>query len=515
MGPTTLPRKLAAILCADVAGYSRLMGRDEDLTHRTLCAYLDLIAQRVKAHRGEITHYAGDAVLAKFDAALDALSCASDMQKCLRTSNASLPADQRLEFRVGVNLGDVIEDRGDIYGEGVNVAARLESLADAGGICISESIKVAIGSKLSWQYQFLGEQRVKNIADPVRAYRVVVTPAGAGSATLPAKPAIKLPGKPSLAILPFKTLNAGSQQESLADGLRIDIQGALVKIAGLLVIAPSTTNTYRKKEISPQQAAAEMGVEHILDGNVQRSGNRVRVTVFLIDAASNEFVWTERYDRALDDAFTVQDEITEKIVTALDVKLASGEAARIWRKTIKDPEARECFYRGLHGYMKGNRESMRVAREKFEQVVRLAPSSPLGPTYLAFSHWWDAFRRWSDSPPDSFEQAAEWAQRAMAMEDADGQAHTVMAHVHLHRREHDKALAVAQQAVSIRPQCVNANGHLGNILYYCDRPGEAVEQMKRATRPCTHPGSWTYWRPATRKPVNWTLQQRRRRKRCA
>ncbi len=185
MGPTPLPRKLAAILYADVAGYSRLMGRDEDQTHRTLCDCLDLIAQRVEAHRGEIKHYAGDAVLAKFDAVLDALSCATDMQKCLNTSNANLPADQRLEFRVGVNLGDVIEDRGDIYGEGVNVAARLESLAEAGGICISESIRVAIGNKLSCQYQLLGEQQFKNIADPVRTYRVVVTPANVGTATLP------------------------------------------------------------------------------------------------------------------------------------------------------------------------------------------------------------------------------------------------------------------------------------------------------------------------------------------
>ncbi len=184
----------------------------------------------------------------------------------------------------------------------------------------------------------------------------------------------------------------------------------------------------------------------------------------------------------LDDAFEVQDEITEKIVTALDVKLASGEPAKIWRKTIKDPKAREYFYRGLHEFMKGNKEAMAIARQNFERVDKLAPESSLGPTYVAFSHWWDAFRGWSDTPARSLEQAAEWAQKAMAMEDADGQAHTVMAHIHLLRREHDKALEVAQQAVSIRPQCVNANGHLGNILYYYGKPGEAVEHVKRAIR---------------------------------
>ncbi|MFQ6022310.1 MAG: tetratricopeptide repeat protein [Acidiferrobacterales bacterium] len=476
-----LPRKLAAILYADVAGYSRLMGSDEDETHRTLCDHLDLIAQSIKTHRGDVMHYAGDAVLAKFDAVLDALSCARDVQERLRARNADLPADRRLEFRIGVNLGDVIEDRSDIYGEGVNLAARLESLADAGGICISESVKVAIGNKLSCQYESLGEQRVKNIAEPIRAYRVLLTP-GDGRAAPPAKPVIKLPDRPSLAILPFKTVSGDVEQESLADGLRIDVQAALVKIAGLLVIAIATTNTYRNKEISAAQAAAEMGVRHILEGNVQKSGNRVRITVSLIDSTSKQVVWTERYDRVLDDAFEVQDEITEKIVTALDVKLASGEPAKVWRKTIKDPKAREYFYRGLHEFMKGDKEAMGIARENFERVARLAPDSPLGPTYVAFSHWWDAFRGWSDLPSQSLDLAAEWAEKAMAMEDCDGQAHTVMGHIHLLRREHDQALAVAERAVSLRPQCVHANGHLGNILYYCGRPGEAVDYVKRAIR---------------------------------
>jgi TolB-like protein/Flp pilus assembly protein TadD len=454
------------------------MGGDEDGTHRTLCNHLDLIAESVQRHRGQVMHYAGDAVLAKFDAVLDALSCATDVQARLRACNADLSPDQRVEFRIGVNLGDVIEDRGDIYGEGVNVAARLESLASPGGVCISESVKVAVGSKLPCEYESMGEQRVKNITDPVQAYRVQPT----DTPLPPAKPAIKPPDQPSIAILPFKTVSGNVEQESLADGLRIDIQAALVKMAGLLIIAPATTNTYRNKEIAPEQAAGEMGVRYVLEGNVQKAGNRVRITVALIDAASKQVVWTERYQRVLDDTFEVQDAITEKIVTALDVKLASGEVARIWRKTIKDPKAREYFYRGLHEFMKGNKEAMATARENFERVTQLTPHSPLGPTYVAFSHWWDAFRGWSDAPARSLEQAAEWAQKAMAMEDADGQAHTVMAHIHLLRREHDKALEVAQQAVSIRPQCVNANGHLGNILYYYGKPGEAAEHVRRAIR---------------------------------
>ncbi len=481
MDSNRLPRRLAAILYADVAGYSRLMGGDEDSTHRTLCNHLDLIAESVQRHRGQVMHYAGDAVLARFDAALDALSCATDVQTRLRTCNADLPTEQRVEFRVGVNLGDVIEDRGDIYGEGVNVAARLESLADPGGVCISDSVKVAIGGKLSCEYESMGEQRVKNIAEPVRAYRVLLT--SSSGAPLPsAKPAIKPPDGPSLAILPFKTTSGDIEQESLADGVRYDIQTALVKLAGLTVIASATAYTYRNKDIAVEQAAAEMGVRHVLEGHIQKSGNRIRITVALIDAVSKQVVWTERYDRVLDDSFEVQDEITEKIVTALDVKLASGEPAKIWRKTIKDPKAREYYYRGLHEYMKGNKEAMAIARENFERVTRLAPDSALGPTHVAFSHWWDAFRGWSDSPSRSLDLAGEWAAKAITMEDADGQAHAVMAHVHLLRREHDKALEVAQQAVFIRPQCVHANGHLGNILYYYGKPVEAAERVKRAIR---------------------------------
>ena len=476
-----LPRRLAGILYADVVGYSRLMGGDEDSTHRTVCNHLDLIAESVHRHHGQVMHYAGDAVLTKFDAALDALSCATDVQTRLRTCNADLPADQRVEFRMGVNLGDVIEDRGDIYGEGVNVAARLESLADPGGVCVSESVKVAVGAKLACEYEPMGEQRVKNIADPVRAYRVLLT--SSGGAPLPAaKPALKLPDRPSLAILPFKTVSGDVEQESLADGVRYDIQTALMKLAGLAVIASATTYTYRNKDVATEQAAADMGVRHILEGHIQKSGIQVRITVVLIDAVSKQVVWTERYDRLLDDSFQVQDEITEKIVTALDVKLASGEPAKIWRKTIKDPKTREYYYRGLHEFLKGNKEAMIIARENFERVAELAPDCGLGPTQLAFSHWWDAFRGWSDSPSRSLELAAQWAAKAITMEDADGQAHAVMAHVHLLRREHDKALEVAQEAVCIRPQCIYANGHLGNILYYYGKPGEAAERVKCAIR---------------------------------
>jgi DNA-binding SARP family transcriptional activator len=295
---------------------------------------------------------------------------------------------------------------------------------------------------------------------------------------------------PSIATLPFRTPTADPEQVILADGLRMDIQYALVKIASMLVVGTSTTNTYRNKDVMPQQAAAEMGVRYLLEGFVQKSGNRARITASLIDGLSGQVMWTEQYNRVLDDTLEVQDQISEKIVTALDVKLVSGEHARVWRKTLKNQKAREHFYRGIHEYMKRQREANLVARENFEQVALLAPESYLGPTMVAFTHWWDAFHRWTTSPARSIERAEQWAERALAMEDCDGQAHTVMAHIHLLRREHDSALELAQQAVALRPSCMDANPHLGNILYYCGRPGEAVDRMRQAMRLTPIHGSW-------------------------
>lgn len=251
-------------------------------------------------------------------------------------------------------------------------------------------------------------------------------------------------------------------------------------MTGLVLMAVGTTNTYRNKDMPPQQAAAEMGTRYIVDAFVQKAGERARITVSLIDGQSGQPIWSEQYDRVLDDTFEVQDEIIERIVTALDVKLLSGEQGRVWRKTLRHPRAREQWYSGMHEFMKGQPEANAISRTCFEKVAKFAPDSALGPTMLAFSHWWDAFRGWTASPQQSIDVATQWAGRAMAMEDADGQAHAAMGHIHLYRREHDAALEVAEQAVAIRPNCTNANGQLANILYYCGRPADAADHMKQA-----------------------------------
>jgi len=330
-----LPRKLAAILYADVAGYSRLTGEDEDATHRRLSDYLDLIAITVKSHRGRVMHYAGDAVLAMFEAVVDALSCAAQVQRELQLRNENLPDNRKVQFRIGLNLGDVIEDRGDIYGDGVNVAARLESLAEPGKICISESIRTAVGKKLPLSYEFMGEQQVKNISDPIRAYKVRLASNAATEDQIADSIALELPGKPSIAVLPFTNISADPEQEYFADGMTDDIIAALSQISALFVIARNSAFAYKGKSVKVQDIARDHGVRYVLEGSVRKSGRRVRITAQLIDAIDGHHLWAERYDRGLQDIFEIQDEIARKIAIEMQIELTSGDHARIGKSELE------------------------------------------------------------------------------------------------------------------------------------------------------------------------------------
>ena len=488
MKDTELRQRLGAILAADAAGYSSLMAADERTTVIALDAARAVFRIHIESNQGRVIDMAGDSILAVFEIATGAVCAALAIQQQLDFAPITAPEDRRMRFRVGVHLGEIIEKPdGTIYGDGVNIAARLQTLAEPGGIAVSDAVKGAVGRRCLAAFVDQGEQAVKNIPNPVRWHRVVPMQSEGRAAVLRARTAVvrtaeELSALPSMAIVPFRTASADPEQICLADGLRTDIQWALAKIAGLVLIGFGTTNTYRNKDVKPQQAVAEMGVRYLLEGFVQKSGDRARITASLIDGASGQVAWTEHYDRVLNDSLEVQDEITERIVTALDVKLLSGEHARVWRKYIRNSRAREHFYRGIHEFMKGQKDANAAAREEFEQVARLVPESSIGPALVAFAYWWDAFRGWSASPAQSFELAVQWAERAMPMEDADGQAHTVMAHIHLFRREHEMALQRAEQAVALRPSCSNANPHLANILYYCGRPADAADRMRQAMR---------------------------------
>ncbi len=481
-----LPRKLAAILYADVAGYSRLTGDDEDATHRTLSEYLDLIALTISSHNGKVMHYAGDAVLAKFDAVVDALSSATDIQIKLASQNEKLPDERKVYFRIGVNLGDVIEDRGDIYGDGVNIAARLESLAYPGGICISEAVRSAIKKKFDLRYEEMGEQILKNIEEPVRAYRVLIralpemAPESDNSVSEILSLDFALPDRPSIAILPFRSLGADPGKDYLADGIRLGIQASLVQLSGLFLINAPVLNDYRGRDVSAEEVGKELGVKYILDGTVQQSGDRVRATVHLTDVKSGQAMWAETYDRILDNVFELQDEITKEVISSLNVKLLSRETGRVWSKKLINPEALQNFYRALSSLYEGTKEDNVTAREMFEELYRVQPDSVLGPSNISVTHWLDAFFNWTDSQSESYIQAEKWAKKAIEYEDNNGLGHAVLGHIQLLHGDFEEAIKTCSKSVELRSNCPLAHGLLGVVLNYNGNPRAAIGSIREA-----------------------------------
>ncbi len=482
MDSDRLPRKLAAILYADVAGYSRLTGDDEDATHRRLREYLDLIAKTIEGHHGQVMHYAGDAVLAKFDAVVDALSSAVSIQEQLKTQNADLPDERKVQFRIGVNSGDVIEDRGDIYGDGVNVAARLESLADAGGICISESVRTAIGKKLDLGYEFMGEQQVKNIEEPVRAYQVSMGAEQVSKTKAPEKPALELPDKPSIAVLPFTNMSGDPEQEYFSDGITEDIITALSRIAGLLVVARHSTMVYKGQAIDMRQVGRDQGVRYVLEGSVRKGGNRVRITAQLIDTTTGHHLWAERYDRELDDIFEVQDEITHRITLELQVQLKEGEQARIWAGGTNNVEAWEYLVRGTDLLDTHIKEDILEARRLYEKALALDPGYAAAWIFLGWTHWEDAHSGWADSRETSLGQALEAVRTALDLEEDNPDAFALLGSIHMLRGEHDQAIAMTEKAVGLAPNHATNTALLSMVLSDSGRPQEAIARIKRAMR---------------------------------
>ena len=333
MATQEVKRKLTAILSADVKGYSRLMSEDEAGTIRRLNAYKEMMANFIQQHHGRVVDAPGDNLLAEFGSVVDAVQCALKIQKELKTRNEELPENRRMEFRIGINLGDVIEEGDKIYGDGVNIAARLESLSEAGGICISGTAYDQVENKLSLGYEYLGEQPVKNIAKPVRVYRVLVEPKAVAQriseVASKERMALPLPDKPSIAVLPFVNMSDDPKQEYFSDGMTDEIITALSKVPNLFVIARNSTFTYKGKAVKVKQVSEELGVRYVLEGSVRKAGHRIRINAQLIDALKGHHLWAERYDRELRDIFALQDEITMKIIIALQVELTAGEMAGI------------------------------------------------------------------------------------------------------------------------------------------------------------------------------------------
>lgn len=477
-----LPRKLAAILYADVAGYSRLTGEDEDTTHRTLSEYLDLISSIIESHGGTVMHYAGDAVLAQFPAVVDAVAAAVAIQEELKNRNRGVSDERRVDFRIGINSGDVIEDRGDIYGDGVNVAARLESLAEPGGICISESVRTAVGNKLSLDYDDIGKQEVKNIAEPVQAYRVVTETKKKPDDTSAELPALELPEEPSVAVLPFTNMSGDPEQEFFSDGITEDIITALSRISGLLVVARNSTMVYKGKAVDIKQVGREQGVRYVLEGSVRKAGNRVRVTAQLIDAAIGHHLWADRYDRELDDIFAVQDEITGNIIVEMRVQIAEGEQIRLWAGGTDSVQAWEYVARGSTVFMRDTREGDVEARRLAEAALNIDPDYVNATVLLGYTHAQDAFWKQGESKDQSMEQALQCGHRALELDEKHPDSRNLLAVCASQQGEHDEAIQLAEEAVALAPSHARNMFLLGWVLRNTGQYQKALERMKRAMR---------------------------------
>ena len=503
MAEENVNQQLAAILYADVCGYSRLTEADEIGTHRQLSASLDLIADRIRNSSGEVVHYAGDAVLARFQSVVAATNCAIGIQNAIDRLCAELDEDKRLLFRIGLNLGEVIVDRNDIYGDGVNVAARLESLADPGGICISDSVFQQVQDKVDTRFDDIGEQKLKNIERPIQAYRIPPrsdpSPGGGQSSPGALKASrfsrIVGPGTkeetdgvfitseaPSIMILPFKNLSGSPDQGALVDGFRLSIQSMLVKLSGLFLINAPASEHYRNSDISPIQAGNEAGVRYVLDGAVQMTDDRVRVTIQLTDAPAAQIIWAERYDRVVDDIFEIQDEITTEVAIALDLKLLAGEGSLIWWQDLPDRKTRELTLRGISHLYMGSPDGNAVARRIFEELNQILPDAPQAVALLAFTHWLDVMRGFSEDPEQSIERAASYAERAIELGDIDGFGHVVMGSVRLYQRRHDEALALSEKAATVRVSCPMARAVHSNVLHFNGKNAEAIKNIKTAVK---------------------------------
>jgi TolB-like protein len=478
--------KLAAILSADAVGYSRLMTEDEVATIRTLAACRDKINTHVHGNRGRVVDFVGDNMLAEFSSALDAVDCAVKIQETLEQFNAKLDQNRRMQFRIGIDLGEVLIDKDVIYGDGVNIASRLEGLAEPGGICISEFVYSQVHSKLNIGFVDVGTKKLKNFSTPVKVYKVIEQKTKAPTLVTGAVPdqeiSLPLPNKPSLAVLPFANLSADSKQDYFSDGLTMDIMTALVRIPGLFLISEISMFSYKSKAPSIRELGGQLGVSHVLDGGVRKEGDRIRITARLLETTTGRQVWAERYDRKIDDIFAVQDEITERIVEAMDIKLVTGEMAHTIRKVLRNPDALEYYYRGWEALFGSTKNDIEEAQQMFEETTRLEPESSFGYALAAWAHWWSVDLGLSENIAHSLERAIELARKAEDLEDFTGLSNLVMAQIHLYKHEHDKALEAAQKAVLARPSCDLSYVAKANILTYLGRPTEAIDLAKFAIR---------------------------------
>jgi adenylate cyclase len=471
-------RKLVALVSADVQGYSRLMQDNEEATVATLKEFRQLMTELIEKHRGRVVDSPGDNLLAEFASVVEAVRSAVEVQEELKTRNEELPQERRMKYRMGINVGDVISEEGRIYGDGVNIAARIESLAEGGGICIAGTVYDQVRNKLELEYEFLGEQRVKNMAEPVRVYRVGTAVAAASRETS-SEP--KSPDKPSIAVLPFVNISGDSEQEYFSDGLTEDLITDLSRFSGMFVISRHSVFFYKGKAIKTGQISAELGVRYVVEGSVRKAGDRVRISAQLIDAATGGHLWADRYDRELKNIFTLQDELTQQIVMALKVKVTQAEQARVMRKETTSLNAYDYVLRGRSLANRYTKEDNAQARLMYEKAIELEPAFAAAYAYLGWSYYLDWVTQWSRSP-ELLERAFELGKKALVLDDALAMAYRLLGHVDAHKNQYEQAIAEVEKAITIDPNDADGYAELGEALIWAGRPAEGIELVEKAIR---------------------------------
>ena len=482
MTEARVERRLAAILAADVVGYSRLMGSDEEGTLGALKALRQsLLEPQIAEHRGRIVKTTGDGVLVEFASTVDAVRCALGIQRAMPIHNADQPPDKKIEFRIGINVGDIIVEGDDIFGDGVNVAARLESISQPGGICISDVVHQQVNGRLDANFVDHGEQSLKNIAQPVRVYRLEGAPR---VSAVPPRPILALPDKPSIAVLAFTNMSGDPEQEYFSDGISEDIITDLSKLSELDVIARNSSFTYKGKPIDVKQVGRELGVRYVLEGSVRKAGNRVRVTGQLIDAVNGTHIWADRFDRDLTNIFAVQDELTREIISALRIKLSDGERARIAGGGTRNVDAHDFFLRGRE-LLFGNR----LGREEFEQaMVCFQRAVELDPNYAgayagqSMGYSLDYQNHWTNAPEKSLDEAQRLVDEAIVKDERDAFAHFVACVVATWKKDYERWSREADRALSLSPNFALAHLTKGNLLTYTGEPAKAITCYEQAIR---------------------------------
>jgi adenylate cyclase len=480
-------RKLTAILAADVVSYSRLMSIDEAGTLAALRAHRrELIDPKIAEHHGRTVKTTGDGMLVEFPSVVEAVQCAVEVQRAMIPRNAGISPDLAMSFRVGIHQGDVVVEDGDIFGDGVNVVARLVELAEPGGLCISERVREDIAGKLILDCLDLGNKYLKNIARPVRVYKAQIESEAVARKPLEVaskeKMAFPLPDLPSIAVLPFENMSGDPKQEFFSDGITETIITALSKVPRLFVIARNSTFTYKGKPVKAKQVSEELGVQYVLEGSVQKSGDRVRITAQLIDAFSGHHLWAERYDRDLKDIFALQDEITMKVITALQVELTAGEMAGMMAKGTKNIDAFIKYMQAMQFFDKVTKEGNAQAKKILEEAIALDPEYPRLYMGLAFIHYMDVWYGTTESPDQSLARAFELAQKAISLDDSNAAAYSVLGQIYMMKKQYDKAIAECERAVSLDPNSADIFLRLGTVLNYAARAEKAIPYLQNAIR---------------------------------